>query len=184
LAEVHPNKQITRPRTTLRLKLSAMAAAATAVSSLVSSCSFLALSSSSSYSQRNAFVGGADFGVKRISVSGWGRVRAGEVAEAETETVTKPVPRLKRIYLEKVVPALKEEFKYKNEMEVSGRNSAMATLYQGCHIFNNFSCLSGRRKVLIYNGHGDANMRLQCLLLLIISISRFSREFPYVLWKR
>lgn len=39
-------------------------------------------------------------------------------AEAESEVAARPVPRLKRMYLEKVVPALQEEFKYENAMEI------------------------------------------------------------------
>ncbi|BBM99258.1 large subunit ribosomal protein L5 [Marchantia polymorpha subsp. ruderalis] len=42
---------------------------------------------------------------------------AAEVAEERTNTAN-PVSRLKSIYLEKVVPAMKEEFKYTNSMEV------------------------------------------------------------------
>ncbi|CAM6115065.1 unnamed protein product [Calypogeia fissa] len=58
---------------------------------------------------------------RRISVlssSRRGGIRAAATAEADSEVATKPLPRLKRLYLEKVVPALKEEFKYKNDMEV------------------------------------------------------------------
>ncbi|KAL3700727.1 hypothetical protein R1sor_018749 [Riccia sorocarpa] len=43
---------------------------------------------------------------------------AAAAAEAASENAANPVSRLKGIYLEKVVPALKEEFKYKNAMEV------------------------------------------------------------------
>lgn len=122
-----------------------MAAAAAGLSSLVCSSTSStpqALSSSVSARQCNGFLGGSELGAicsarRRIPVSRQQHcgIRAVATAEAEGEVQARPMPRLKKIYLEKVVPALKEEFKYKNAMEVSNPKLAMSFRVALCRQF-------------------------------------------------
>lgn len=95
----------------------AMAAGKVAMPTAASS-----LAASSSYSCKDSMPASASFSVSSFTPLRVSRnalcVRSSSVAVAEAPASSTEMPRLKSIYVNKVVPALKEEFKYANNMQV------------------------------------------------------------------